>query len=68
MEEAGSSTEGNIVTTAPREVCIVDSVSKAEVALERLLAIHAADPDTIFACDTEVPHSCLWLDLTAHEV
>lgn len=68
VEEASSSTEEDIVTTAPREVYIVDSVSKAEVALERLRAVHAANPDTVFACDTEVPLSCLRLNLTAPEV
>ena len=68
VEEAGSSAEETIVTTAPREVYIVDSVSKAEVALKGLRAIHAANPDTIFACDTEVPLGCSWLSLTAHEV
>ncbi len=57
-EEFSSFAEENVVTTAPREVYIVDSVPKAQVALQRLQAIHAANPDTIFACDTEVPHRC----------
>ena len=57
-EEVSSSSEENVLTTAPREVYIVDSVLKAQAALERLQAIHAANPDTIFACDTEVPHCC----------
>lgn len=65
LEEFSSSNEDNIVTTAPREVYIVDSVPKAQAVLGRLQAIHAANPDTIFACDTEVPHSCLWPTLTA---
>ena len=62
-EEFSSFAEDNIVTTAPREVYIVDSVPKAQAALRRLQAIHAANPDTIFACDTEVPHRCSHLIL-----
>ena len=38
----------------PREVFVVDSMAKAQHAAGRLAAIHAADPATIFACDTEV--------------
>ena len=56
-EEASSPLE-NVVTTAPREVYIVDSIPKAQAALQRLQAIHAANPDTIFACDTEVRLCC----------
>ena len=51
-----SSAIENVVTPIPREVYVVDSVAKAQTALERLQAIHAAKPDTIFACDTEVRH------------
>ena len=52
-EEAASPAEP-IVTPVPREVYVVDSLPKAQIALQRLQAIHAADPETIFACDTEV--------------
>ena len=38
----------------PQEVFVVDSVAKARRAAARLAAMHAADPSTIFACDTEV--------------
>jgi len=56
-EEATSPLE-NVVTIAPREVYIVDTIPKAQSALQRLQAIHAANPDTIFACDTEVRFCC----------
>ena len=56
--ELSSSSEDSVVTTPPREVHIVDSVSKAQAALERLQAIHAAHLNTIFACDTEVLLCC----------
>ena len=56
--EEGRAVEENIVTTAPREVYIVNSVPQAQAALERLQAIQAANPNTIFACDTEVRHCC----------
>ena len=52
-EEEASPAEPT-VTPVPREVYVVDSLSKAQMALQRLQAIHAADPETIFACDTEV--------------
>lgn len=54
-EEESNAIE-DVVTPIPREVYVVDSVAKAQTALERLQAIHAAKPDTIFACDTEVRH------------
>ena len=54
--EEDSSAIENVVTPIPREVYVVDSVAKAQTALERLQAIHAANPNTIFACDTEVRH------------
>ena len=57
--EEESSVIENVVTPIPREVYVVDSVDKAQTALERLQAIHAANPDTIFACDTEVRHSVI---------
>ena len=52
-EEAAGPAEPT-VTPVPREVYVVDSLPKAQLALQRLQAIHAADPETIFACDTEV--------------
>ena len=52
-EEAAAPAEPT-VTPVPREVYVVDSLPKAQIALQRLQAIHAADPETIFACDTEV--------------
>ena len=52
-EEAAGLAEP-MVTPVPREVYVVDSLPKAQIALQRLQAIHAADPETIFACDTEV--------------
>ena len=38
----------------PREVFVVDTPARAAHAAARLRAIHAADPTTVFACDTEV--------------
>ena len=52
-EEAAGPAEP-MVTPVPREVYVVDSLPKAQIALQRLRAIYAADPKTIFACDTEV--------------
>lgn len=52
--EEDTGPQENVVTVVPRDVYVVDTLPKAQAALERLQAIHAANPDTIFACDTEV--------------
>lgn len=65
-EEESSALE-DVVTPIPREVYVVDSVAKAQTALERLQAIHAANPGTIFACDTEVRHFFILLCSRAAE-
>jgi hypothetical protein len=51
--DAEESTEGGF-SAVPQEVFVVDTPHKARVAAERLRALHAADPDMFFACDTEV--------------
>ena len=42
----------------PREVFVADTPARAAHAAARLRAIHAADPATVFACDTEARPRC----------